>query len=93
MDTMNYIAIDQSRPHRCKLWVFANTVSMVERNMCNAVMRGIVVPDSAPRVRRAFLAHPDRLFRTVELAALAYPRLTGKVHASTVGRSAEQPSV
>ena len=30
------------------------------------------------RIRRAFLVHPDRLFRTTELAAWVYPRLAGK---------------
>jgi hypothetical protein len=31
------------------------------------------------RIRRAFIAHPRRLFRTAELVEWCYPRLTGKI--------------
>lgn len=30
------------------------------------------------RVRRAFFAYPDRLYRTADLAAWCYPRLKGE---------------
>lgn len=39
------------------------------------------------RILRAFLANPDRLFRTVDLAEWCYPRLE-RSSASTAGRSA-----
>jgi hypothetical protein len=48
------------------------------------------------RIRRAFLAHPDRLFRTVELAAWAYPVLAGKVqrkHRWAICRAAKRVAV
>jgi hypothetical protein len=34
------------------------------------------------QIRRAFLAHPERQFRTAELARWAYPRLTGAIEDS-----------
>jgi hypothetical protein len=48
------------------------------------------------RIRRAFLAHPDRLYRTVELVRWAYPRLTGEIedwHRGNICRAAETVAV
>jgi len=37
------------------------------------------------RIRRAFIAHPDREFRTVELVSWCYPRLTSAAAQASLG--------
>ena len=45
------------------------------------------------QIWRAFVAHPDRMFRTVDMARWAYPRLTGKSRQAPLGPSVELPRV